>query len=103
MENEYGFARMFVLTNTDYILKELSKARTVMSIWKEMVRDKNINIPYRTFLYNINSQITDNHSINVHIRNIQNQKKNVSSENKRNGSKSNKFQFSTKIDNEDMI
>lgn len=103
MENEYGFARMFVLTNTDYILKELSKARTVMSIWKEMVRDKNINIPYRTFLYNINSQITDNHSINVHIRNIQNQKKNVSSENKRNESKSNKFQFSTKIDNEDMI
>lgn len=104
MENEYGFARMFVISNREYIATEIAKYRTVKSIWNEIVKDKGIKIPYRSFLYNVNTQITENNSVNVHLKNIHaKQKADKQMDKKKAKPVSTTFQFSATSNNEDII
>lgn len=96
MSKEYGYARTFVVANAEYIAEELKKYRTAKSIWQEIVKNKGIPIPYRSFLYNVNIQITNNHGINVHMKK---QAKNRNQDTNNNQS----FKFNNKINSEDMI
>lgn len=97
MAKEYGYARSFVAANAEYISRELAKCRTVKSIWQEIVKDKGFGIPYRSFLYNVNIQITENNSVNVHV------KKQTESKKWKRTQMNDKFTFTAQPNDEDLI
>lgn len=102
MKKEYGSVRQFVLAHHDAILNELNKGRTVRAICRDMNEKYGLNISYTSFLYNVNSRITGNISIDHYLKRV--------TENKKDLPKSvaqpvvqQKFIYSTEYNEEDMI
>ena len=92
--NEYGSNRSYVIVHLDEIRNELRKGRTVKSIWQEFVDKKNCNIQYRSFLYNVNTLISQK-EIKTLTKDDHKEKKATSP--------SKNFDFNPQIDIEEII
>ncbi len=68
-KKEYGYARVFVAKYADFICTELEKQRTIKSIWKAMMQENDLDIPYATFVYQVGNLITKGNSIERHHKN----------------------------------